>query len=261
MTLFTRGRNLVLASLTVLVLGVIFRSPLQELQQFFFPTLAKVYDPSLNVTYQGVSESGVEHYENIFYAQDTSGSKRFAPPVKLIPTPGSIIDAAKPGAMCPQGMGDAPLPFTSPVTNVSENCLSLQIARPAGAKSSAKLPVVVWLHGGGAILGASTDQLYKPDGLVKQSVKNGQPIIFVGVNYRLGICGFAASTALEKAGHMNAGLRDQRAAFEWVRDHISAFGGDPGQVTAIGQSVGGAHIGLHLTSYRGEKGVPFQKAM
>ena len=105
------------------------------------------------------------------------------------------------------------------------------------------------------------NQLYRADGVVSQSEKNGQPVIFVGVNYRLGMFGFPASKALRDSGNMNAGLRDQLSAFEWVRDHISAFGGDPEQVTAIGQSVGGAHIGLHLTSYRGTRGVPFQKAM
>ncbi|KAL8934882.1 MAG: hypothetical protein Q9211_004995, partial [Gyalolechia sp. 1 TL-2023] len=98
--------------------------------------------------------------------------------------------------------------------------------------------------------------MFDPDGLVLQAEANGQPIIFVGINYRLGIYGYATSKALIDKKHTNVGLRDQRAAFEWVRYNIEAFGGDPNNVTAIGQSVGASSIGLHLTSYRGKKGVP-----
>ena len=98
------------------------------------------------------------------------------------------------------------LPFTSPITNVSENCLSLRIARPSDTNPSAKLPVLVYLHGGmkfamiekgvrvwsltgcsgGDALGSAYDQLYTPDGLVRQAESNDQPVIYVGVNYRLG---------------------------------------------------------------------------
>ena len=106
-----------------------------------------VYNRLNDVTYIGSSVSGVEHFQNIFYAEDTSGLNRFAPPVPYSPTPGSVIDATQAGAWCPQGTG-AILPFTSKVVNVSENCLSLRIARPHNAKKDTKLPVLVWLHGG-----------------------------------------------------------------------------------------------------------------
>lgn len=100
------------------------------------------------VSYRGTSTNGVEHFQNIFYAEDTSGSNRFAPPVPCAPPPGTIVDATAAGAWCPQGLRGPPLPFTSPITNVSENCLSLRIARPSNIDSSAKLPVLVWIHGG-----------------------------------------------------------------------------------------------------------------
>lgn len=107
-----------------------------------------VFDPELEVRYVGKrAASGVEHFQNIFYAEDTSGPNRFAPPVPVRPVKGSVVDASLPGAWCPQGLGDV-LPFTSQVTNVSENCLSLRIARPGGTHADAKLPVMVWLHGG-----------------------------------------------------------------------------------------------------------------
>lgn len=107
-----------------------------------------VFDEARDIRYLGSrSSSGVEHFQNIFYGEDTSGVKRFAPPVPTSPPRGSVIDATWPGAWCPQGTGDV-LPFTSRVTNVSENCLSLRVARPSGTKADARLPVMVWLHGG-----------------------------------------------------------------------------------------------------------------
>jgi carboxylesterase type B len=210
--------------------------------------------------YKGSLAPGVEHFQNIFYAQDTSGQNRFAPPVPLRYARGSVVDATTPGAWCPQGTGDV-LPFTSRVSNISENCLSLRIARPRGTSPNAKLPVMVWLHSGGHALGSAYEILYTPDGIVRQSAVDGTPLIFVAINYRLGIFGFATSEALLEAKQTNVGLRDQRAALEWVRDNIEVFGGDPEQVTAIGHSVGASDIGLHLTSYGGAKGVPFQRAV
>lgn len=231
------------------------------LSLLFSPSSSVAYDPSTNITYHGISTHGVDHFYNIFYAHDTSGPNRFAPPIPLHPTPHSVIDATIPGAVCPQGEGEPAFPFTSPTTNTSENCLSVRIARPAGLSAHAKLPVLVYIHGGGNALGTATDQLYNPDGLIRQAQANGQPVLLVGMNYRLGIFGYATNKALRDARSANVGLRDQRAAFEWVRENIAAFGGDPGRVTAVGQSVGASSLGLHLTSFRGEKGVPFDQAM
>ncbi|XXH00193.1 hypothetical protein Hte_006535 [Hypoxylon texense] len=211
-----------------------------------------VIDSAKDIAYIGSLSSGVEHFQNIFYGEDTSGKNRFAPPIPVTPARGSVIDATQPGAWCPQGLGDV-LPFTSRVTNISENCLSLRLARPRGTKPGAKLPVAVWIHGGGHALGSAYETLYEPDGLVHRAANDGQPLIFVGINYRLGFFGFATNQALVEAKHTNAGLRDQRAALEWVRDNIEVFGGDPQK--------GGLDIGLHLTSFGGKHGVPFQQAI
>nr|AIF75063.1 carboxylesterase [Daldinia eschscholtzii] len=217
-------------------------------------------DHTREITYIGRQSNGVDHFQNIFYAEDPSGNNRFAPPVPIKHEKGSSIDATQSGAWCPQGTGDV-LPFTSKVVNISENCLSLRIARPHGTAPDAKLPVLVWLHGGGHALGSASDVLYEPDGLVKQAAADGQPVIYVGINYRLGIFGFAISKALIEAKHTNAGLRDQRAALEWVRDNIESFGGDPQRVTAVGQSVGASDISLQLVAFEGKYDVPFQQAM
>ena len=100
------------------------------------------------VSYRGTLVNGIEHFQNIFYAEDTSGLNRVAPPVAFTPPSGTIVDATAAGAWCPQGTGGPPLPFTSPIGNISEDCLSLRIARPYGIRATAKLPGLVWLHGG-----------------------------------------------------------------------------------------------------------------
>lgn len=106
-----------------------------------------VVDSTRDIKYLGSLNNGVEHFQNIFYAEDTSGDRRLAPPVPVKLEKDSVIDATRAGAWCPQGKGDI-LPFTSKVVNISENCLSLRIARPRGTERDAKLPVVVWMHGG-----------------------------------------------------------------------------------------------------------------
>ncbi|KAL4745547.1 hypothetical protein BDW72DRAFT_198529 [Aspergillus terricola var. indicus] len=246
-----------------------------------FGASLKVVDSARNITYLGsLSPAGIEHFQNIFYAEEPTGQRRFAAPVPTRPAEGTVIDATRAGAWCPQGTGDILL-FTSRVTNISENCLSLRIARPAGTQKDAKIPVAVWIHGGGHALGSASDILYEPDGLVQLAVSDGLPLIYVGINYRLGLFGFATSKTLIKMRNTNAGLRDQRLALDWVRDNIKSFGGDPNRgifsyqflytgidlltdnlpVTVIGQSVGASDIGLQLTAFGGNQDVPFQQAV
>ncbi|KAF7984454.1 hypothetical protein HWV62_14546 [Athelia sp. TMB] len=221
-----------------------------------------VTNHTTGVSYRGTSAHGVDEFQNIPFGASTAGARRFAPPVAHVPAAHATVDATRPGAACPQPYVPAPgIPLFSNVTRMSEDCLNLRIARPAGTKADAALPVMVWIYGGGDFIGQIYDQSYTPAGLVLTALANAQPIIYVAVNYRLNIFGFASSDALKDARSLNAGLRDQRLGIAWVRDNIAAFGGDPENITLFGESDGGTGVGLQLTAYGGKQGVAFRRAI
>jgi carboxylesterase type B len=149
---------------------------------------AYVVDTRTNVSYQGLSVDRVDSFLGIHYGQDTGGAGRFAPPKPFIPARNSVINATVAGAACPQ----QPVPFPGinslleNVTNISEDCLTLRVARPAGISKHSNLPVVVFIYGGGFEIGQAYDNVYQPDQLILNSVKNGSPVIYVAMNYRLG---------------------------------------------------------------------------
>lgn len=145
----------------------------------------------------------------------------------------------------------------------SEDCLLLDVLVPSsqttGDSSSSKqlLPVMVQIHGGGYTVGNA--QSYPGDALVHAS-KGG--LIYVSIQYRLGIFGFLAGRDVAENGVQNAGLWDQRLALEWVQRHIAAFGGDPDQVTIWGGSAGGGSVTYQLMYEGGEKeAAPFRAAI
>lgn len=214
------------------------------------------------VKYQGIERNGVEIFLGIPYAQDTSGENRFKPPRPHVFPPGATFNATKPGHACPQPLGVLFPPLgLGNITDISEDCLNLNVARPKDMDAAKKLPVMVWIHGGSFWWASNTEPTTAPDGLIRQSVENGDPVIHVAMNYRLGFFGFANSGTLKSEGSENAGLRDQRAAIEWVRDNIEAFGGDSENITIFGQSSGGLAIGMHILAYGGTKPLPFQRGI
>ena len=129
--------------------------------------------------------------------------------------------------------------------DMSEDCLYLNVRTPDVAPK-AKLPVMVWFHGGGYTAGAGSASVYNANGLPRREV------VVVTLNYRLNIFGFFAHPALraeDPDGAVgNYGLRDQVAALEWVRDNIAAFGGDPNNVTIFGESAGAYSVASLMTS-------------
>lgn len=217
-----------------------------------------VYLPHEKITYHGKTIGSIEHFQNIKFAHDTSGPRRFAPPVLYLPTRGSKVDASIEGSACPQTR-DAMPPFFAETTKMDEDCLNLRIARHEGTTSGDKLPVVIWLHGGGVVKGSAYDPHFDPDKLIELSQRMKTPVIYVALNYRLTIFGFARLPLLKAESSLNVGMRDQRAGFQWVKDHIAEFGGDPDRITVFGLSAGGTFASLHLMAFGGEQGVPFNQ--
>jgi para-nitrobenzyl esterase len=129
--------------------------------------------------------------------------------------------------------------YLIPKEPISEDCLYLNVW--SGAKNGKeKRPVLVWIYGGGFSSGGSGCAIYDGEAMAKQG------IIFVSINYRVGIFGFFAHPELTKESGRNAsgnyGLMDQAAALQWVQNNIAAFGGDPGNITIAGQSAGSMSV-------------------
>ena len=148
-----------------------------------------VDDPRHLVSYHGLDSNGIEVFLGIRYGQDTGGSNRFRPPKRPIVAQGgpTVYKATAPGPSCPQPLGTWVPPITlGNITEVSEDCLRLNVARPRNTRPDARLPVMVYIHGGSFWAGNNHDPNIQPDGLVLESVRNGLPIIHVAMNYRLG---------------------------------------------------------------------------
>ncbi|KAF0319369.1 hypothetical protein GQ607_013337 [Colletotrichum asianum] len=119
-------------------------------------------------------------------------------------------------------------------------CLNLNIAAPTNSSEGQSLPVIVFIHGGAFITGSNWWPQYDLNRIVQLSIKQGQPLIAVSINYRLGAPGFLTSDELRKEGFKsNQGHHDQRVALQYVKRYISGFGGDPHKITVIGESAGG----------------------
>ena len=166
---------------------------------------------------------GVTAFLGIPYAASTAGANRWRPPQPVTPWPGARAADAF-GPACPQPCGDQP---------TSEDCLNLNVWTTG---ADAARPVLVWVHGGRFLFGASSEPSYDGSALAARG------IVVVSLNYRLGAFGFLAHPELsaEGLGSGNYGLLDVLAGLAWVRDNIAAFGGDPSRVSVAGQSCGGA---------------------
>ncbi|GAA5128729.1 carboxylesterase/lipase family protein [Pseudonocardia adelaidensis] len=185
----------------------------------------------------GTTDGPVLRYRGIPYAAAPVGERRFAPPAPPPPWSGTR-PATDPGARCAQLPATPGTPHATAGSD-TEDCLTLDITVPAGTAADARLPVLVWVHGGGFNAGAGTDT--DPRRLAEVG-----PLVVVTVNYRLGIFGFFGLPGLEGSGSF--GLLDQRAALVWIQHNIAAFGGDPDSVTLAGQSAGADSVCAHLTS-------------
>jgi para-nitrobenzyl esterase len=204
-------------------------------------------------TVGGKEDSSVRAFLGIPYAAPPVGDLRWKPPVPAAKWSG-VRKATDFGPHCMQGNVYGDMTFHD--SGASEDCLSLNVWVPA-KPASAKLPVMVWIYGGGFAAGSTSEARQDGANLAQQGV------IVVSMNYRLGVFGFFAHPELAKESPHNAagnyGLLDQTAALQWVHDNIAAFGGDPGNVTIFGESAGSFSVSAQMASPLA-KGL-FQKAI
>lgn len=191
-------------------------------------------------TFRGVTTTnGTEKWLGIPYAQSPVGNLRFKAPLAIQQPFRTLQEASTFGDACPQPPSD------DLGASMSEDCLVLNIYRPNGTSADAELPVLVWLHGGFYMIGSSSNPSTDPTRIINRSVAIGKPIIFVSLNYRLNTFGFLASAHVDPED-LNAGLLDQRAAFEFIQANIAPFGGDPSKLTIWGQSAGAGSVHAHV---------------
>lgn len=200
----------------------------------------------------GVSANGLSVYKGVPFAAAPVGDLRWRPPMPVAPWTGTRkADAFAPACM----QVGVSMPGEAP-PEVSEDCLYLNIWTPASGPHD-RLPVIVWIYGGGYINGSASMPLYWGDELAHKGV------IVVTIAYRLGPLGFLALPELtqESPHHSsgNYGLMDQIAALEWVHKNIAAFGGDPDCVTVAGQSSGSISVSILMASPLGKGS--FQRAI
>ncbi|KAL3601460.1 hypothetical protein FPOAC2_05721 [Fusarium poae] len=201
-----------------------------------------------NGTLEGRHEPGYNQdlFLGIPFAQPPVGQLRFQNPQSLNET-FDTLEVKKYGDSC---VGYGNTADQGPAT-FSEDCLTLNVVRPAGSSSDEKLPVGVFIHGGGWTMDFAANGAYNMTFMVEEAVKAGKPFVAVSVAYRLAFWGFLASKDIMDAGVANLGLKDQRLALEWVKENIGAFGGDASKVTIFGESAGGGNVGYQATAYGG----------
>jgi para-nitrobenzyl esterase len=192
---------------------------------------------------RGYSEQGILTFKGIAYAGSTAGPNRFMPPTKPQPWPG-LRSSMYYGQVCPQGAragwknDEESFMFEWDDGQPGEDCLRINVWTPGA--DNRKRPVMVWLHGGGFSAGSGQElKAYYGESIARRG-----DVVLVSLNHRLNVFGYLnlSRYSEEYASSANVGMLDLVAALEWVRDNISNFGGDPGNVMIFGQSGGGSKV-------------------
>jgi para-nitrobenzyl esterase len=210
---------------------------------------ATLRQPPAGSVVGSAGQHGGHAWLGIPYAEAPLGALRWRAPQPLLPWTGTR-EALAFGASCPQfasGLGGDASGEPGSLVG-SEDCLTLNVYAPvlSGAPAEARLPVMVWIHGGGNTIG--TSRFYDGSRLASE-----QDVVVVTINYRLGALGWFRHAALSEGADAldasgNFGTLDQIQALQWVQSNITAFGGDPGNVTIFGESAGGQNVLVLLTA-------------
>ncbi|KAF9516357.1 hypothetical protein BS47DRAFT_1390812 [Hydnum rufescens UP504] len=195
-----------------------------------------------------VPQFGQDYFLGIPYAQPPVGPLRFSAPLPILKNRSRTIDATKFGKVCLQPLSSS-YHYTAP--DMAEDCLSINVYRPEGISSDAKLPVMMWFYGGSFQTGGAVplmQPLWSP---------TSEPVVYVSFNWRSDTVGFLASREMAEAAKqgkaiLNAGLHDMILALQWVQHNINEFGGDKRKVTVFGQSSGAMSLGSILLADGGK---------
>lgn len=244
----------VLVSLSRMSVLVAFLGVLLHLAGWIRPVSSSSTSPPQvtvrNGTYEGIysTEFDQHFFLGIPYAQDTGGRNRFRVPQPLDTRWAGVRRATNYSHACPGATPDGDDQY-----GMSENCLSINIVRPAHIRHPAttKLPVMLYIHGGSYQMGFSSWDRYNLSFVVQHSLEMDQPVVAATINYRKAGWGFLNSDEIQASGNTNLALRDMRQALRWVQENIASFGGDPGRVTIWGESSGSFAVGQLLLSYGG----------
>lgn len=227
-----------------------------------------------NITVTGVENGTLHKFLGIPYALPPVEDRRFRPPLNIT-SYNQSFDATQYGFTCIAQNSTPSSDFVRNVGNLigflvgddnqpktpqSEDCLTLNVVKPANATKDSQLPVVVWIYGGGFQSGSTISYDNTSTSIVQRSMEVGHPVIFVSMNYRATAFGFIASQEVANAGAGNLGLRDQRSALQWVKNFIGEFGGNSSRVTLWGQSAGAISASLQMLAYDGVTGDLFHGA-
>ncbi|KAK7052629.1 carboxylic ester hydrolase [Favolaschia claudopus] len=213
-----------------------FAHPLLPFLLLLLARLTNAAAPTVSLpygTFRGFESGNLTQFLGVPFAQ----AGRFENP-RIPAHLHGIQNATEFGPACPQqSLTPQDVFYTGPsYPSISEDCLTLNIFKPKLLEGSKKLPVFVWIYGGGFQLGNSRDVDVTP--MLRRSIETKEPVIIVTPNYRVSAFGFLAGKEVAAAGISNLGFRDQIFALKWVQKHISAFGGDPSRVVIGGQSAG-----------------------
>ncbi|KAG6833097.1 hypothetical protein H0H87_011508 [Tephrocybe sp. NHM501043] len=215
-----------------------------------------------DATVTGKNSGRTSQFLGIPYAEPPTGELgRFHLP-RPIPAYTSSFSALDFSLSCPQQSTEIPVLPDLPkaaaefiVNNFlhggfpdAEDCLTINVIKPASATSRSKLPVI-WIFGGGFEVGGT--KVYDGGVIVTRSIDIGAPSIYVSMNYRVSGFGFLGGKEVKAAGIGNLGLQDQREALRWIQKYIYAFGGDPAKVTIWGESAGAISVSLHMLANNG----------